>query len=69
MLGLIQKTMEGIVQVINFYRDLNITSQKDINECAYKNGNCEQVCTNTVGSFVCSCYSGFTLSSEKFCSG
>ena len=61
--------MEWTVQVINFDKDLNITSKKDINECAYNNGGCEQVCVNTVGSFVCSCYSGYTLSSETFCSG
>ncbi|CAH3024316.1 unnamed protein product [Porites evermanni] len=39
----------------------------DINECA--NGsihNCAQQCTNTPGSFVCSCNAGFTLNSNKY---
>ena len=39
----------------------------DINECASQNGGCKQVCTNSNGSFQCSCYSGF--SGDVFCSG
>ena len=35
----------------------------DINECQTSNGDCEQICTNTVGSFECSCITGFSLSS------
>ena len=42
----------------------------DINECLTNNGGCEQVCTNTEGSFVCSCNSGFILNSDNFtCNG
>ena len=36
----------------------------DINECSTNNGGCEHVCTNTQGSFSCSCNSGFTLSTD-----
>ena len=36
----------------------------DTNECQTNNGGCEQVCTNTVGSFECSCNQGFSLSSD-----
>ncbi|XP_078266272.1 uncharacterized protein LOC144599354 [Rhinoraja longicauda] len=32
----------------------------DIDECGTNTSNCEQVCTNTNGSFVCSCYLGFS---------
>ena len=30
----------------------------DIDECQTSNGGCEQVCTNTVGLFECSCNPG-----------
>ena len=33
----------------------------DINECETANGGCEQICSNTVGSFVCSCGVGYGL--------
>ena len=36
----------------------------DVDECATDNGGCAQTCTNTVGSFVCSCQSGYTLASN-----
>uniref|UniRef100_A0A1X7UZT4 EGF-like domain-containing protein n=1 Tax=Amphimedon queenslandica TaxID=400682 RepID=A0A1X7UZT4_AMPQE len=39
-----------------------------IDECADKNGGCEQICNNTVGSFQCSCLVGFTLANDAFCS-
>ena len=33
----------------------------DLNECETDNGGCEQVCTNAVGSYNCSCLLGFDL--------
>lgn len=36
----------------------------DLNECLSENGGCRQICTNTVGSYVCSCNEGFTLASD-----
>lgn len=33
----------------------------DINECAIKNGGCDQKCVNTPGSYSCSCNTGFEL--------
>jgi fibulin 1/2 len=34
----------------------------DIDECSQADkGGCDQVCTNTNGSYNCSCNSGFTL--------
>ena len=42
----------------------------DINECATNNGNCGQVCTNTVGSYTCSCNSGYSLNADaRTCAG
>ena len=37
----------------------------DIDECAENSSNCTQNCTNTVGSFTCSCGSGFTLGNDR----
>ena len=33
----------------------------DINECASYNGGCSQTCSNTPGSYSCSCNSGYVL--------
>ncbi|KAJ1122375.1 hypothetical protein NDU88_000864 [Pleurodeles waltl] len=33
----------------------------DIDECAFRNGQCEQLCYNFPGSFSCDCNLGFTL--------
>jgi len=43
-------------------KSVNSTSCQDINECQINNGNCMYNCSNTPGSFTCSCPSGFTLS-------
>ncbi|XP_019614687.1 PREDICTED: uncharacterized protein LOC109462574 [Branchiostoma belcheri] len=42
------------------------TSCVDINECETNNGGCEQICTNTIGSFECSCRDGFLLDADGF---
>ncbi|KAJ7327685.1 dendrite reproteinration [Desmophyllum pertusum] len=36
------------------------TCVTDINECAVSNGGCDQQCTNTPGSYQCSCRLGYT---------
>ena len=44
---------------------LSIFKQKtDVNECLANNGDCDQKCTNTPGSYYCSCDSGFYLDPE-----
>ena len=40
------------------------TCNLDINECSAGTHNCGQVCTNTAGSFTCSCNSGYTLEAD-----
>ena len=37
----------------------------DIDECSTNNGGCNHVCTNTVGSFNCSCNDGFSLNADR----
>ena len=42
----------------------------DVNECTKSSDGCEQNCTNTVGSFECSCDSGFVLDDNHLsCNG
>ena len=43
---------------------------QDVDECAINNGGCEQVCNNTIGSFLCKCVTGYQLDENGFnCSG
>ena len=36
----------------------------DYDECAGSNGGCSQNCSNTVGSFFCSCGGGYILDDD-----
>uniref|UniRef100_A0A8B9DYK5 Growth arrest specific 6 n=1 Tax=Anser cygnoides TaxID=8845 RepID=A0A8B9DYK5_ANSCY len=40
---------------------------KDIDECKVQHGGCNQICLNKLGSYRCSCYSGYTLKDSKTC--
>ena len=31
----------------------------DTNECILNNGGCSQICVNTIGSYNCSCNTGY----------
>ena len=44
----------------NYIMYINI----DINECLNYNGACGQICTNTNGSYTCSCNSGFQIKND-----
>ena len=37
----------------------------DINECVTANGGCDHTCTDTIGSYYCTCDNGYTLQSDK----
>ena len=42
----------------------------DINECATTEGNlCDQICTNVMGSYTCSCREGYSATSPTACEG
>ena len=47
-----------------------IISSSDVEECAVDNGGCvNAACTNTVGSFTCDCYTGYSRVDEITCQG
>ncbi len=50
------KVVKFIFSFINF---------QDINECSTNNGGCSNNCTNTIGSYFCSCPLGFQLQSDQ----
>ena len=42
----------------------------DFNECHMNNAGCEQICSNSKGSFNCDCRAGFKLKADKMgCEG
>ena len=41
----------------------------DIDECISDNGGCDHNCTNTDGSYYCSCNDGYSLVSGLYCEG
>lgn len=42
----------------------------DNNECLTNNGGCDDICTNTPGSYTCSCKDGYELDADKHtCNG
>ena len=44
--------------------------QSDINECNSNKGNCQQSCHNSVGSYRCTCGSGYSLMADgRSCAG
>ena len=48
----------------------SILPHADRNECALFRGGCQHTCTNTEGSYNCSCFPGYTLKEDGFsCQG
>ena len=66
-LAIVYVLMEEHVKVITWILSTvaltNLVPEKnlDINECSTNNGGCAHTCTNTIGSYACSCNTGFTL--------
>ena len=43
----------------------NTSLYADINECTEDTDGCAQTCINTVGSYTCSCGTGYRLASDR----
>ena len=37
----------------------------EINECLVNNGDCDHICTNTPGSYYCTCKTGYQLQPDR----
>ena len=49
---------------------INTLNIADLDECQTDNGGCTQTCTNTFGSFVCTCGVGYLLAADNLgCDG
>ena len=44
--------------------EYSLPTVTDVDECSEGAHNCDQLCTNIVGSFTCSCNTGYTLDSD-----
>lgn len=42
-----------------------IATITDINECLTRKGGCDDNCINTLGSYYCTCNTGYRLLSDK----
>ncbi|KAK9878934.1 hypothetical protein WA026_003756 [Henosepilachna vigintioctopunctata] len=63
-----QVISEGHIMRIIFSSDSSIQKTgfsavyfTDRDECSSNNGGCQHECVNTLGSYICTCHSGFTL--------
>ena len=62
--------MVATVQVYCYTLILILLIFVDINECVTDNGNCSHDCTNTPGSYLCSCNNGYSIDTDGHsCSG
>ena len=43
---------------------LQTTVFPDINECSLNTDGCAHICSNTIGSYTCSCRAGYRLQSD-----
>ena len=75
MMDMLYQVMAILALVIKvlyklFCIDYAHTYSVDVNECDDgRDGGCEQVCFNTIGSYHCNCNTGYNLIDDYNCSG
>ena len=61
---------QGIYPIRFMLVSLDFYSLPDYDECTDNNGGCDQICSNTIGSFFCSCGDGYMLDVDMIsCNG
>jgi len=53
-----------IATILVMHHNKYIPLDVDINECSDSNGGCQHNCTNTIGSYYCSCDAGYSLDQD-----
>ena len=61
----IGKALPTMLCAYNSHLTYYISHLLDINECANNNGSCQHNCSNTDGSFLCSCRNGYVLGTDQ----
>ena len=56
-------------EVVTSYIIIPSLFSQDIDECTNGENNCQQVCVNTEGSFMCECRMGFEPTNSTHCIG
>ena len=57
-------------RLVIFFLYIYFVSCVDVDECNLDNGECDHTCTNTDGSFFCSCDAGYLLTEDgRICAG
>ena len=68
-LGADNVTCNGKISIIYMIPKLRIWFL-DINECILGTSSCSQLCTNTIGSYLCGCNIGYALAADNVtCNG
>ena len=60
----------NMADMTNFLKVLLFCCYLDMNACNRGTAGCTQICNNTLGSYICSCNSGYTLDADNHtCNG
>ena len=70
MVSQIAQVCEYIQFYHYYFRYVYIFLLTDIDECATDQNNCTHNCSDTIGSYICSCTQGYALAADGFhCDG
>jgi hypothetical protein len=64
-----QMVILAMVNLLSNYRlmitDIEVNISVDIDECTEGTSGCSHICSNTEGSYICSCQSGYRLDNDN----